>query len=64
MTTPLRWNKKQNDLVLKFDNAEVVDTLRLGTVAGQKVQLMITGRLTYEFGRMPFMGTVVTKVVQ
>jgi hypothetical protein len=64
MVAPLRWNNNKNNLWLKFDKAEVVDTLRLGTFAGQEVRLIITGRLTYEFGRMPFMGTVVTTVVQ
>ena len=58
MVTPLRWNNKNNDLWLKFDKRVVVNALMLGDVAGQEVQLIITGKLKNEFGKTPFMGTV------
>jgi hypothetical protein len=58
MVAPLRWNYKKSDLCLKFDKSEVVNNLMLEDVAGQKVQLVITGNLKYEFGKMPFMGAV------
>jgi hypothetical protein len=57
MVTPLRWNYKGNDLGLKFDKSAVVNDLMLGDVAGQEVQLIITGKLKNEFGKTPFMGT-------
>ena len=58
MVAPLRWNYKKSDLCLKFDKSAVVNALMLGDVAGQKVQLIITGNLKYEFGKVPFMGGV------
>jgi len=64
MVTPLRWNNKNNDLWLKFDKRAVVNDLKLGDVAGQEVQLIITGKLKNEFGKMPFMGAVSVSVVQ
>jgi hypothetical protein len=64
MVAPLRWNYKSNDLWLKFDKSAVVSDLMLGDVAGWKVQLIITGRLKNEFGKMPFMGAVSVWVSQ
>jgi len=64
MVAPLRWNYKSNDLWLKFDKSAVVNNLKLGDVAGQEVQLIITGKLKDEFGKTPFMGAVVIGVVQ
>ncbi len=63
MAAPLRWNMKHGDLMLKFDTADVVNTLQLETVLGQDVQLILTGRLNHECGHLPFMGRVVTSVV-
>lgn len=64
MVAPLRWNYKSNDLWLKFDKIMVFNDLMLGDVAGQEVQLIITGKLKDEFGKTPFMGTVGVWVVQ
>jgi hypothetical protein len=64
MVTPLRWSYKSNDLWLKFDKSAVVSDLKLGDVAGQEVQLIITGNLKSEFGRIPFMGSVGIRVSQ
>ena len=64
MVAPIRWNYKSNDLWLKFDKRAVVNSLKLGDVAGQEVQLFITGKLKDEFGKTPFMGAVVIGVVQ
>ena len=64
MVAPLRWNNKNNDLWLKFDKSAVVNNLKLGDVAGQEVQLIITGKLKDEFGKTPFMGAVGIWVVQ
>ena len=64
MVAPLRWNYKSNDLWLKFDKSAVVNNLKLVDVAGQEVQLIITGKLKNEFGKMPFMGAVSVSVVQ
>jgi hypothetical protein len=64
MVAPLRWNYKSNDLWLKFDKSAVVNNLKLVDVAGQEVQLIITGKLKDEFGKTPFMGTVGVWVVQ
>jgi hypothetical protein len=64
MVAPLRWNNKNNDLWLKFDKGEVVNALKLEDVAGLEVQLIITGKLKNEFGRIPFMGSVGIRVVQ
>jgi len=64
MVTPIRWNNNKNDLWLKFDKSAAVSALMLGDVAGQEVQLFITGKLKDEFGKTPFMGAVVIGVVQ
>jgi len=64
MVAPIRWNYKSNDLGLKFNKSAVVNDLMLGDVAGQEVQLIITGKLNNEFGKTPFMGTVVIGVAK
>jgi hypothetical protein len=64
MVVPIRWNYKSDDLWLKFDKIMVFKDLMLGDVAGQEVQLIITGKLKNEFGRIPFMGSVGIRVVQ
>ena len=64
MVAPLRWNYKNNDLWLKFDKTMVFNDLMLKDVAGPEVQLIITGKLKNEFGRIPFMGSVGIRVVQ
>jgi len=62
MVAPLRWNYKKSDLCLKFDKSAVVNALMLEDTAGREVQLVITGRLKNEFGKIPFMGAVVVGV--
>jgi len=64
MVVPLRWSYKNDDLSLKFNKSEVANNLKLGDVAGQEVQLIITGKLKDELGKTPFMGAVVIGVVQ
>jgi hypothetical protein len=64
MVAPLRWNYKSNDLWLKFDKSAVVNNLKLVDVAGQEVQLILTGKLKDEFGKTPFIGAVSVSVVQ
>jgi len=52
------------DLKLKFRTQQLVEVLKLREVAGQSVQLTLTGKLKVEFGGTPIEGQDYVKVLK